>query len=54
MGVLNTLAIRAFRISDEKHLKEEEDHITKVFKNIVYKNIDIKRAIQMTSSPRCT
>jgi hypothetical protein len=45
MGVLNTMAIRAARISDKEHLKEEIDHLTKVFKNIGYKDRDIKKAI---------
>jgi hypothetical protein len=45
MGVLNTMAIRAARISDKEHLKEEIDHLTKVFKNIGYRDRDIKKAI---------
>jgi hypothetical protein len=45
MGVLNTMAIRAARISDKEHLKEEIDHLTKVFKNIGYKDRDIKKTI---------
>jgi hypothetical protein len=45
MGVLNTMAIRAARISDKEHLKEEIDHLTKVFKNIGYRYKDIKKAM---------
>jgi hypothetical protein len=45
MGVLNTMAIREARISDKEHLKEEVDHLTKVFKNIGYRDRDIKKAI---------
>jgi hypothetical protein len=45
MGVLNTMAIRAARISDKEHLKEEIDHLTKVFKNIGYRDRDIKKEI---------
>jgi hypothetical protein len=43
--VLNTVAIRATRISDKEHLKEELYHLTKVFNNIGYKDRDIKKAI---------
>jgi hypothetical protein len=45
MGVLNTMATRAARISDEDHLKEEIDHLTKVFKNIGYRDRDIAKAM---------
>jgi hypothetical protein len=45
MGVLNTLATRAIRISDEEHLDQEKDHLTKVFKSIGYKNRDIRMEI---------
>jgi hypothetical protein len=45
MGVLNTMATRATRISDKEHLKEEIDHLTKVFKNIGYRDRDIKKAM---------
>jgi hypothetical protein len=45
MGVLNTMATRAARISDKDHLKEEIDHLTKVFKNIGYRDRDIKKAM---------
>ena len=33
-GVLNTLVVRAFRISNPDHLKDEIEHLTSVFKNI--------------------
>ena len=39
------MAIRVARISEKEHLKEEIDHLTKVFKNIEYKDRDIKKAI---------
>jgi hypothetical protein len=45
MGVLNTMATRAARISDKDHLKEEIDHLTKVFKNIGYRDRDIAKAM---------
>jgi hypothetical protein len=45
MGVLNTMAIRETLISDKEHLKEEIDHLTKVFKNIGYRDRDIKNEI---------
>jgi len=45
-GILNTLAVRAFRISDPDHLKDEIDHLTTLFKNIGYREWSIKRAIR--------
>jgi hypothetical protein len=42
LGVLNTLATRAIRISDEEHLEHEKYHLSKVFKSIGYKDNDIK------------
>jgi hypothetical protein len=45
LGVLKTLATRAIRISDEAHLDKETDHLTKTFKNIGYKQKDIRNAI---------
>jgi len=45
LGVLKTLATRAIRISDETHLDKETDHLTRTFKNIGYKQKDIKNAI---------
>jgi uncharacterized sporulation protein YeaH/YhbH (DUF444 family) len=45
-GVLNTLAIRAIRISDKEHIKEEIDHLTKVFKRIGYRDKDIRKAME--------
>jgi len=43
--VLHTLATRETRISDKEHIQEEIDHLTKVFKNIGYRDKDIKQAI---------
>jgi hypothetical protein len=54
MGFLNTMAIRAERISDKEHLKEEIDHLIKVFKNIGYKYRDIKKAINKKDRRTCT
>ena len=45
-NVLNTLAVRAFRISDPDHIKDEIEHLTSVFKNIGYKEWSIKKAIR--------
>jgi hypothetical protein len=45
MGVLNTMATRAARISDKEHLEEEINHLTRVFKNIGYREKDIKKAM---------
>jgi hypothetical protein len=43
MGVLNTLAIRVARISNKENIKEEIDHLTKVFKSIGYRDKDIRK-----------
>ena len=37
-SVLNTLVVRALRIFDAEHLKEEINHLMFVFKGIVYKD----------------
>ena len=36
-GVLNTLVVRALRISNVEHLKEELNHLASVFRGIGYK-----------------
>ena len=46
LGVLNTLAIRALRISDSEHINEEKRHLVSTFKNIGYKDHEIKKAIK--------
>ena len=43
LGIIDTLAIRASRICDVEHLKEEQGNLVKVFKNIRYKENDIRR-----------
>ena len=48
IGVLNTLGIRASRISDSEHLREENNHLTSIFKNIGYKSKDIKNVLKRT------
>jgi len=45
MRDLNTMAIRVARVSDNEHLKDEIDHLTRVFKKIGYRNRDIKHTI---------
>jgi hypothetical protein len=45
LGVLNTLAMRALRISDDDNLVQEKDHLSRVFKSIGYKDKDIKKMI---------
>eukprot|EP00253_Pinus_taeda_P032352 PITA_32352 len=49
-GVLNTLSIRALRISDSEHLNEEKKHLVSTFKSIGYKKKEIKRAIEKAES----
>jgi hypothetical protein len=49
LGVLNTLATRAFRISDDEHLDEEKNHLLKVFKDNGYKKHQVFRAFQNAS-----
>ena len=36
-GVLNTIVVRALRISDKEHLEEEISHLTSVFLGLGYK-----------------
>ena len=48
IGVLNTLAIRASRISDLEHLKDENNHLTNIFKSIGYKSKYIKNVLKRT------
>ena len=36
LGVLNILATRAFKISDDEHLNEEKNHLFNVFKDNNY------------------
>jgi hypothetical protein len=53
LGVLNTLATRAFRISDDEHLEEEKKHLLNVFKNNGYKKHQVMKAFQnATKTPR--
>jgi hypothetical protein len=46
LGVLNTLATRAFRISDDEHLEEERNHFLNVFKDNGYKKHQVMKAFQ--------
>ena len=46
LGIINTLAIRASRICDVEHLKEEQGNLVKVFKSIGYKENDIRRTFR--------
>ena len=50
-GVLNTLSIRALRISNKEHLEEEISHLTYVFLGLGYKEREIRKAI---NTERCT
>jgi hypothetical protein len=49
LGVLNTLATRALKISDDEHLDEEKNHLLKVFKDNGYKKHQVLRAFQNAS-----
>lgn len=51
-GVLNTLAIRALRISDSEHLDEEKKHLVSTFKSIGYKEQEIKKTIEKADRER--
>jgi hypothetical protein len=44
LGVLNTLATRAFKISDDEHLDEEKNHLLNVFKDNGYKKHQVIKA----------
>ena len=46
LGIINTLATRASRICDAEHLKEEQGNLVRVFKNIGYKENDIRRTLR--------
>ena len=50
MGVLVTLFMRAFKISDDNHIEEEIAYLRKAFTNIGYRNRDIIKAIQRAKS----
>jgi len=50
IGFINTLAIRASRISDTDHLQEEKDHLKEVFLNIGYEPKAIKKALDKANS----
>ena len=52
VGILNTLATRAIRISDTEHLKEELAHLSRVLQENGYKLKDIKRAFEKAQKPR--
>lgn len=45
-SVINTLVVRALKISDSNRLNEEIEHLTSVFKNIGYEEFSIKKAIK--------
>ena len=46
LGIINTLATRASTICDDKHLKEEQGNLVKVFKSIGYKENDIRKTFK--------
>ena len=50
--MINTLVTRALRISDKDHVKEEIDHLTKVFKYNGYSSEQIKKSIASAKRPR--
>jgi hypothetical protein len=53
LGVLNTIATRAFRIFDVEHLDEEKNHLLNVFKDNGYKKHQVIKSFQnATKRPR--
>ena len=54
IGVLNTLAVRASRISDSEHIKKEKDHLKEVFTNIGYKPKVITKILGKTHNKSLT
>lgn len=48
MGVINTLANRAYKFYDQEHLKIEEDHLVDIFKGLFYKEDLIRKTITRT------
>ena len=54
IGVLNTLAVRTYRIADSKHIKKEKDHLKEVFTNIGYKSKAIMKTLGKTHNKSLT
>lgn len=53
LGVLNTLATRALRVSDENHLVDEKTHLLSVFKKNGYNRFQgIKAFLKASQGPR--
>ena len=59
LGVLNTLATRALRVSDENHLKEEKAHLLRVFfnnglvdTNVLRLSSNMKKVLVLRKIPR--
>ena len=50
--VINTLVTRALRISDKEHIKEEMDHLAKVFKNNGYSSRQFRKSVASANKPR--
>ena len=46
IDVLNTLVVRAVKISNKEHLKKYKDHLTKAIQNIGYKKRYINKAFE--------
>jgi hypothetical protein len=46
MGILYTLEKRETRILDDEHIEQEINHLTKVFRNIGYRDRDIKKEVR--------
>ena len=52
VGMINTLVTRALRISDKEHIKEEIDHLAKVFKNNGYSSRQFRNSLASANKPR--
>lgn len=51
-GVINTLVNRAFKISDEEHISDELNHLTKALQKNGFQKKDINRVIRKHGHPK--
>ena len=52
VGVINTIVTRALRISNKEHIKEEIDHLAKVFEDNRYNSRQFRKIVASANKPR--
>ena len=52
VGVINTIVTRALRISNKEHIKEEIDHLAKVFEDNGYSGRQFQNIVASTNKPQ--